>query len=160
MVNTNSPLLAGITQQFGEIQQHLGKSHVELTLGAQKDYVEAHQNYLESLQKIQEQTRKELEQALGEYTGALQGAYAQQDAQSRCQEAHQKYLERLQRVSGDAAVNYQKCHSDYVGSLRTLQQKAQQGNVEAYRAYLQSVKDAWAQLDVHGVTEAFGTPAA
>lgn len=155
MDNITNPILTGIAQRFGELQQNLARNQQDALAEAQNNSVETNRRYLNSIQNVQEEARKRMEEAFTTYIGALQVASLQQDPQKRSQDAYQMFTDLSQRIYQDAAKRYQDANNDYLSTLQNAQQAAKQQGLESYRAYLQSLKDSWAQLDVDAVVDVY-----
>ena len=62
MDNIANPVVIGVMQRFGEIQQNLARGQQGILMEGEKQQVEAYRSFVDALRSVQEETRKRLEE--------------------------------------------------------------------------------------------------
>ena len=150
--NTTTPAsLVPTLERFGEIPLSYARVWQEMQRGVSARWNEAFQSYIGTLQCVREETDKQLQHAFQQYQANAQEALSKADSGKEYETASRSYRDLLNRTYEEAQCRHEEAARTCNAELLRAQEEAYARAMDAYRTYLQSMKDAWANLDVDAV---------
>ena len=138
-----------IVKHFWEINTRYGQAMQEGQLIAQKRWEQAQRNYWTGLASLTEDTQKRYREAHVNHVQAVQEAFGQQDAQTRCTESYRDYISTLQGLREEVQKGLTEKYRNWTDELQRARKEILQFKREACRTYLRSQQEAWGSLDVN-----------
>lgn len=122
---------------------------------AQQSTAEIHQRQLLEHQELSTEAQKRAWEAHMAYMKALQEASAPEDVQKR-RDAEKAYAEAQQDLHAEAQQRAIEVQQNCMRALQELAEKAQSQNPheEAYRAYLEALREAWSSVEIGSIDPA------
>jgi hypothetical protein len=139
------------TERFQEIAANFSRTLQAVQRNSVARVNEAYNTYVATLAGTQRESQKQAADVLRTYSAAAQDAACQPDAPKQHEQAYRNYIEML----GKAHEEVQKRHQEAVwmcaASLQQARDATRSHSIEAYRTYVQSLKETWADVDVDAI---------
>jgi hypothetical protein len=149
-------VLLGSLERFYQIPTTFGCMLKESQRNSLKGWTEAYSTFVAAVQTTQQETQKQLGGVQRTFQATGQDTVSNGGEAKQCADAYQNYLELMNKVCEEAQKRYAEAGQGFEKALAQLREEAQAQSREAYRTYLQSMKDEWASLDVNAVIQCSG----
>jgi hypothetical protein len=126
----------------------------EAQLKGMSRWRDCHDNYLAATKATYEESLRQAGEAQKAFSSSAREAASKPDAARELEEAYRSYMEKVSRAQEEIYKRYAEAAQAYATSVADLQQEAQKQAINAYRDYLQGIKEAWTTVDVNAVLEA------
>jgi hypothetical protein len=142
------------TERLQEIAADFSRTVRELQRKSVARVSEAYNTYVTTLARTQHESQQQTQDLLRTYSAASRDAAYQLDALKQHEQAYSNYLEMLRNAHDEADKRHQEAVRKCAASLLQARDKARAESTEAYRTYLQSLKETWTNVDVDEIVTA------
>lgn len=142
------------TERFQEIAANFNRTLQDVQRNSIARTNEAYTTFLAAVTDTQKESQKQGQDMLRTYLAAAQDAGCKPDAAKQHEQAHRNYIEMLSEAHQEAQKRYQEAVQTFAASQHQERDEARSQSIEAYRMYLQSFKDTWANVDVEAIVAA------
>jgi hypothetical protein len=137
---------------FEQAYQRLASALQEAYAQAQRESAERHRQYTLACQEAQLDTQAKAGEAYRTYARSLHEMWGKEEAQKDAEEAHRTYTEALRNLEEEQRRRVGEAWQGL--SAQKEGERGVPGFEEAYRGYVQELRDAWSRLDVGSVDPA------
>jgi fibronectin type 3 domain-containing protein len=149
-------VLMGSLERFYKIPTTFGSMLKESQRNSSNRWNEAYSSFVAAVQTAQQETQKQLGEVQRTFQTAAQDTVSNGGEEKQYADAYRNYLELMNKACEEAQKRYEEAGQGFEKALAQLREEAQAESREAYRTYLQSMKDEWASLDVNAVIQCSG----
>jgi thiaminase len=142
------------TERFQEIAANFNRSLQETQRNSIASTNEAYTTFLAAVTGTQKEAQKQAQDVLRTYLAAAQDAGCKPDAAKQHEQAYRNYTEMLSKDHEEVQKRHEEAVQMCAVSLQQARDEARSQSIEAYRTYLQTLKDTWANVDVDAIVAA------
>lgn len=135
-------------RRFSEISSTFQQTAVENHRKNLSQWNDAYTSFSTAFQNAYQDSQKHLREVQHSYEMAAQDAAAKGPDAKELEEVYRRHIELFSRTYEEAQKRQQDAAQAYSSAVAQLREESQAQSLEAYRAYLQSLKDAWASCDI------------
>ena len=119
----------------------------EVQVKASQRWDEAQRDYQKAIQSLQEDIQKRLQEFVTNTSKSVEDALSQPNAQTRYLELQQQYVKALLQRYEEYQMRSEDANRELLTALDQLRKESGSASRDAFRRYVQSLQEAWAQLD-------------
>jgi len=142
-----------VYERFSEIHSTFARMSLEGQRQSLNRWNEAYNTFIGAIQTVSQNSQKHLDEAQRSYQTAAQDAISKGAEGKQLEQIYRNHLQLLTRTCEEAQKHQEEAAAGYGTALVQLREEAQAQCFDAYRKYLQSMKDAWATLDIDQVID-------
>jgi hypothetical protein len=143
-----APAWTAAQRRYVEIQTALMRSQVEAYVGAQTRLIEAQRNYVAGIQNLNEELSARYRETHQQYAMGVMDGGASASGDATADQARSAFEQSAAAVMDELRTRSDQLSMEMAGVAAQASQAYEAAVRDAYRAFLQSQRDFWLELNI------------